>query len=203
MDNSKFHRYELLEWARRYGEENHGLFPILAELRPGPTRWVAGGAVRDFARGVPIDSDVDVFFADENAFVEFMVEMRARLDYRETRNAETVTTFFITVNEKPVLCQAVRLAYYRDMEDCIDQFDFTVCQFATDGTSMVCGLYSLFDLARKRLAVHRVTFGASSVRRMLKYAQRGFTACQGCIVNLLEGMNADESLIRAEVKYVD
>lgn len=198
-----FHKYELLEWAKRYGSGAHQLINILAELKPTTERWIAGGAVRDFVRDEPLDSDVDVFFTDENACASFMAEMKARPDYRETRATDGVVTFYITIDGKPVLCQAVKIRWYADMQECIDNFDYTVCQFATDGTTLLCGPYSLFDLARKRLAVHRVTFGASSVRRMLKYARKGFTACQGCIVTLLEGMNADDDLIRADIKYID
>ena len=62
-----------------------------------------------------------------------------------------------------------------------DRFDYTICQFAVDTNGMLwCGDHSLWDLARKRLAVHRITFPVSSLRRLLKYTSKGFYACSGC-----------------------
>ena len=51
--------------------------------------------------------------------------------------------------------------------------------------------------------VDRLTFGASTIRRMLKYGKQGFTFCQGTIVSVLEEVGKDPTLIHGDMAYVD
>ena len=99
--------------------------------------------------------------------------------------------------------QLLRMSFEPAIDAVLDSFDFTICQFGFDGSDLVCGPFSLWDLARKRLAMHKITFGASSVRRMTKYSKQGFTFCQGTIVTILEAIAKDPTKIQAEVDYVD
>lgn len=46
-------------------------------------------------------------------------------------------------------------------------------------------------------------YGASTVRRLLKYCKQGYTACQGTFVTLLKQIADDPSRIQGEVEYVD
>lgn len=185
-------RYKLLEFATRYDRTEHELFEILKLF---PNAWIAGGAVRTFCQDLPIMSDIDVFFCNELEFNTFV----AAYGGKEPTKSKFHTSF--TVGKYQV--QAICIRYFESLEDVIGSFDYTICQFATDGVDLIVGPYALWDLARKKLVVHKVTYGAASVRRMLKYAKQGFTACQGTITTLLSEIAADPSLIRSDVVYVD
>jgi hypothetical protein len=68
---------------------------------------------------------------------------------------------------------------------------------------LYAGQYTMWDLGRKRLALHKLTYGAASVWRLLKYSSQGFTACQGCIVSLLRAVGDNPAVINSDVQYVD
>jgi hypothetical protein len=85
----------------------------------------------------------------------------------------------------------------------IDSFDFTICQFAFDGASIYMGDWSLYDLARKRLVPHRVTYGVSTIRRIIKYCNQGYTVCSGGLAQILGEVAKNPAIINAETQYID
>lgn len=207
-DDRRFHRYNLMEFLGRFidASESIPLFELAAELPPtsknGP--WIAGGAVRRTLLNEPLKSDVDFFFRDEEQALAFASDMEMRSAWIISTR-EQVTTWGIKVNEgkDTVIVQSITLAYYADLEAVLDSFDFTITQFGWDGESLVCGQFSLWDLARKRLALHKLTFGVSTVRRLIKYTRQGFTACGGVLASILEEVVAHPETIHREMTYVD
>ncbi len=108
------------------------------------------------------------------------------------------------MNGKEILLQFIKIGFYPTAEAVIDSFDFTACQCAYDGETLTVGEYTLWDLGRRRLAVHRVTFPVSTIRRMLKYGKQGFTVCSGGITKVLADTIADPSLQQnMDTEYVD
>ena len=100
--------------------------------------------------------------------------------------------------------QAIKIGFYATVEECLDTFDFTICQLAAHKGKLYVGQYTMWDLARKRLALHKLTYGAATVRRLLKYTKRGFTtACSGCIVSILEAVGEYPSVINSDIQYLD
>lgn len=193
------HRYNLIDFSTRYDLSDHAMFEVAAAFSTAKDCWIAGGAVRSMVAGLPLTSDVDFFFKSEAAYLAFVRDFGGD----NVTKSNFHSTFTRRIGEKDYLIQAVCIRYFDSAEDVIDSFDYTICQFALDGNDIVVGPYSLWDLARKRLVVHKVTYGAASVRRMLKYAKQGFTACQGCITALLADIAANPELIRSDVAYVD
>ncbi len=173
----------------------------LPSLSPaGP--WLAGGALRRTLLGQEPDSDFDFFFRDADQLAAFKAALP--FDLEKVRETEHHIHFRGRAGESglPVDVQCIRFAFYADAQAVIDSFDFTICQFAFDGTDLTAGPYSLWDLGRKRLAVHKVTFPVSSMRRVLKYARQGFRACDGCLATLLRA-TAENPSLNMEIAYVD
>lgn len=174
----------------------------LPELSPnGP--WLAGGALRRTLLRQEPDSDFDFFFRDADQVSEFTAALD-RLGMEKVKETEHHVHFRGRVGDSalPIDVQCIRFAFYADAQAVIDSFDFTICQFAFDGQDIAFGTYSLWDLGRKRLAVHKVTFPVSSMRRVLKYASQGFKACNGCLATLLRA-TADNPSLNTEIAYVD
>lgn len=199
-------KYNFIDFLSRSNDvpEDLEFFEVTSKL-PAPIkneRWIAGGALRRTLINMPLDSDVDYFFSSEQSFKEFCSELE-ELGAKETASNEHQKTFAITVGKKDILVQGIRINYYESIEDVLDSFDFTITQFGYDGESLYCGDYSLWDLSRRKLALHKLTYGVSTVRRMIKYTKQGFTACNGAFVSILEAVANDPQLIEAEIKYID
>ena len=198
--------FNLKEFLNRYQDdvENNVLFKILEKLpntsEQGP--WIAGGAIRRTIINKPLESDFDFFFKDEEQMRQFCIEM-GNIGFIETASNEHNKTFAGTVDKKNILVQAIIIRYYNTIEDVLDSFDFTITQFGYDGINLYCGDYSLFDLKRNKLSLHKLTYGVSTVRRMIKYTKQGFTACQGTFVDILTNIVNNPSLIEADIKYID
>jgi hypothetical protein len=61
----------------------------------------------------------------------------------------------------------------------------------TDGAYLYFGPYTWTDLFRRRLRVHNIHHGISTMRRMVKYSRRGFYACVGTIRDIKAALPAD------------
>lgn len=200
-----FPRHDLREFLARYIDDANEL-PLfkLLEVLPAPMPdgpWIAGGAIRRTVMESPLESDVDFFFRDEAQkakFHEFMIEKGWLISEKDH-----ATTYGIKSDNATVIVQAVTISFYPNLESVLDSFDFTITQFGYDGKDLVCGPHALWDLSRKRLALHRLTFGVSTVRRLIKYTRQGFTACGGVLASILEEVVAKPETIHREVTYVD
>lgn len=177
--------------------------------------WVAGGSVRRLIAGLPQDSDFDFFFADQAQFDAFCKDMKARKATVQHENDFNITFLLPKAKAEPIgddeftvagpelKVQAIRLQFFPTLAETLEGFDFSLCKFGYDGTSLVCGQYSLFDLASKRLVPDRISFGTSTLRRIIKYTKQGYTICSGGLASILQQVVDDPSIIQAEVEYVD
>lgn len=183
--------------------------PELAEAGP----WIAGGAVRNTLTGNSLDSDWDFFFADEaqsEKFEDGLSEMGAKLLSKTDMNSTYVLPSDIPEGTEgdgvylpEMKIQVIKFKYYKSAEEVIDSFDFTLCQFAYDGQSITVSPFALWDVSRKKLVPAQLSFAASSLRRMIKYARKGYTICDGGLADMLEQVVANPEIIHAEIKYID
>ena len=179
-------------------------FKVLAVL-PAPSTvgpWIAGGAVRRTIAQQPLESDVDFFFRDVEQKAAFCAALLEKGGWLISEK-EHAGTYGIKHEHATVIVQAITMAYYPTLEAVLDSFDFTITQFGFDGSDLVCGPFSLWDLARRRLALHKLTFGVSTVRRLIKYTRQGFTACGGVLASILEETVAHPDVIQRTTEYVD
>jgi hypothetical protein len=195
-------------WAR-YGRvtfEETSFAKALARLPAvkGDGPWIAGGSVRRLIANLPQESDFDFFFANEGQFNAFCADMEARGAKRRSENDYNVTFELAKSDDGPELkVQAIRLNYSVSLTGTIEQFDFSICKFGYDGADLHMGQWSLFDLASKRLVPDRISFGTSSLRRIIKYTKQGYTICAGGLASILQQVADDPRIIQSEVEYVD
>lgn len=197
--------------------EDHELFQALGRLpqvgSAGP--WLAGGALRRTLLGQPLDSDFDFFFASQEQFDTFSATIKTLGAWQVSKNEHSTTFRLPSKAPQPtgedefsdylpeITVQAITTQWYGSLDEVLDSFDFTLCQFGYDGANLVCGDYSLWDLGRRRLVPHRLTYGTASLRRLLKYTKQGFTICGGGLSDFLEKVAADPAVIRRETLYID
>jgi hypothetical protein len=178
------------------------LLKALPPLSPkGP--WLAGGAIRRTLLGQEPESDLDIFFPDAMVLDGYRRTLEGA-GLTKVRETEHHIHFHGPLGDSaiPRDIQLIRIAFYANPAAVIESFDFTICQFAFDGETLTVGDYALWDLGRKRLAVHKITFPVSSARRMLKYAAQGFVACSGCL-NAVVMAAANNPELRTDIEYVD
>jgi hypothetical protein len=203
-----FHTYKLAEFIARSGDPEaiQGLaliadakFPKLSASGP----WVAGGLVRRAIQGERgVESDVDYFFSCSQQMADaqkMLVDGGASV----TRQTDDTVSLSVRWNATDVAVQLVAIKYYASLTEVLDSFDFTICQCGTDGENLVVGEFTLWDIARKRLALHRLTYGTATLQRLIKYGRSGFTACSGVLSDILERAIADPSVVHREVEYFD
>jgi hypothetical protein len=176
--------------------------------------WIAGGAVRRTIQCKTLDSDFDFFFASADQTEKFaadLVSLGGQLRGKNEKNQTYILPSKVVGgdNETPLTqlpelkIQLITFQYFASAEQVIDSFDFTLCQFAYDGSKLYMGDFSLWDVARKRLVPNRISYATSSLRRLLKYANQGFTVCGGALSEILQQVVQNPQIIEADTLYID
>ncbi|MCR9214805.1 MAG: hypothetical protein NXI13_13900 [Proteobacteria bacterium] len=195
--------FTISEFCERYGpaeieETDFGkALKILPDLyAEGP--WLAGGAVRRFVSNKPQDSDFDLFFASEGQ----MEEVKQKL-LDAGAKVKNTNDFNTTLLHKKLLIQLIHIQYYESLEDTLNNFDFSLCKFGYDGTEIVVGKWSMWDLANKRLVPEDISYATSTLRRIIKYTRQGFTICSGGLAHILTQVVQNPEIIQQEIEYID
>lgn len=193
------HIYNAQDFVKRSGEWPEWFTTITDKFSPFPDGpWLAGGAIRNLITQQPHATDFDYFFKDQEQLSHWRayVEKMGAVKVFETENSISYTYQNVTL-------QAVKIQFYASLEEVIDSFDFTICQFGYDGSQFVIGNYSLFDTFRKRLVLHKLTYPVPTIRRLIKYTKQGYYACAGSMQSILEAVVQNPTLMDSDVKYID
>jgi len=197
-----FFRHNFTEFCERSDCSTSELERVLKIVRQDA--WCAGGAVRRTLSKQALDSDFDFFFRSEAHLGEWERSLPSTLS--KVRESEHHKHWRGTVGDSavPVDIQAIRFRYYSSAEEVIDSFDYTITQFALEGDQLVTTPSALWDLGRRKLAIHKITYPVATMRRMLKYTNQGFTACNGCMAQILrETAASPEAMAKLDLQYVD
>lgn len=97
-------------------------------LEQGP--WIAGGMGRQIVLGENNFSDIDVWFSNPTSYEHCMLRLNNTFGNHmyETYTSDNAITY--TVGDFKV--QLIRRAYYKSLDDVLNNFDFTCCQIAVD-----------------------------------------------------------------------
>lgn len=187
------------------GIEN-GLFNALIQVLPNGV-YIAGGFMTSLLQEDKNAKDVDIFCHSEQAFKEICNLLLDTPEKKDSDNGDLYWAYrgystntdiakfnennesvrflkFVHEGGKRPEIQIMKMAWYDSPEHVIDTFDLTVAQIATDGEFVYLHPLTQFDLIKKRLVLHRMQFPASTIRRIVKYASKGYYACPGSLVNI-------------------
>ena len=142
---------------------------ILQPLKDnGIQAWVAGGAVRDYFMQVK-PTDYDLFFPSSEDYnkCKTFFESNGATKVWESKNG-------LKMDYKGNVFDLVK-RFYNSAADVIQNFDFTVSMFITDGRSLWGGDSSFKDLDGRNLVIHKVTNPDSTIKRVFKYFDKGFS----------------------------
>lgn len=200
---TQYARTNLRQTLNERDLSNDRLDQLVAALPPGA--FISGGYMNAVMKGNVADAtDIDIFFSSSAAFLttyDMLTKPRAGEDAsvsllkgyepevsRDILLKDSKTIRFVKFKNpehaKWPPIQLIKLAWYDNAEHVLDSFDFTIVQFATDGKDLVYNPLGILDLARKKIVLHRMQFPTSTLRRLIKYASKGFYACPGSLARI-------------------
>jgi hypothetical protein len=154
--------------------------------------WVAGGSIRRWFTGEPQNSDIDIFVKNANKNI---------IDELITANKVTEilmqTDKNITFKKDDKIIQIIIMPF-ENIKDCLDKFDYCLCQFALDHENNIYATKNAIDsVTKKHLAIHEIQKGyeIDSLRRAFKYQSQGYNPCMGTLRDLTTAilkMNMEE-----------
>lgn len=151
---------------------NSGALPkmILAYLssRKNDT-WICGGALRSIFLGEK-PRDYDVFFKNEDAYYA----IKSYLLYSNHIQIDEKTNSSI-IHFNDFTIELIHSKYWDTLEDCLSSFDITLCMAGTDGIEYVKHYSFESDNENKRIVIYNSTYPNSTLFRIAKYANKGYT----------------------------
>lgn len=203
--NTTFSKIKISDLKDR-GIENKLFDAIINQLPTGV--FIAGGFMVSLLQQDRKSKDIDLFCDSERSFKEIcnlLLDPPAKKegedddlwpfrDYicqtdiqqfnQANSNKDIRFIKFKHKEDKRPEIQVMKMAWYESAEHVIDTFDLTISQIATDGEFIYMNPLTPMDLASKKLVLHRMQFPASTIRRIIKYANKGYYACPGSLVNI-------------------
>ena len=184
-----------LNYLANRGIENRLLDNLLEFLPDGAI--IAGGFALSMVNEDRNAKDIDFFFTSEAAFQKtlelFTSEEKgsgawAYEGYTQINDLDPdkASRYVAFAHPTRPAVQLLKMVWYDDADHVIDSFDFTIAQFAFTNREFVFNGASMMDVARKRLVLHRMQFPASTLRRLIKYASKGYYACPGSLAHICE-----------------
>ena len=70
--------------------------------------------------------------------------------------------------------QLITEFFYDSTEQLLDSFDITACRFSYDGDYLSTFYSAIRDTTNKRIRLHKITHPAATMKRIAKYAQKGY-----------------------------
>jgi hypothetical protein len=168
---------------------------ILNELKEEKINcWIAGGSLRDYFMGIPVNTDYDLFFPNEEEYnnaIKLFNILNAKCVWESDNGAkyEHGAKTFDLIKK-----------FFPSPQACIDEFDFTICMFAVDSEKVYHGETSFIDLAKRQLMVNKITYPGSTLSRAFRYHKKGFIICLGETKKLIEAIQDMPKEIKEETK---
>lgn len=145
--------------------------------------WVAGGALTSYLSGEKI-KDIDLFFATRKDAAKAVLLIRKEYNFKLHFTTNEAIKGSAEINGRSINIDIVKRCF-KDPIETIQDFDFTVCCLAVDQNSFYYHEKAPFDILRKKLVVNSLPFPVSTTRRMCKYIKRGYSICNGTILEIL------------------
>lgn len=157
---------------------------------------IAGGAVRDLLTGEKV-KDIDVFCEDEDTEKALLKFFKERSEKILKENSQLANFIY-----KGRWFQVIKGKYFNmQTSELIDSFDFTICCGMVTKSNTFFNEHFFEDCLSKRLRANSIGYPLSTLERMQKYIKKGYTACNGTLLELAQAIqevdfeNNEENLL--------
>jgi hypothetical protein len=154
--------------------------------------WIAGGAIRDWFADGKVTKDIDFFCKDRKTMAMLVRELRSKFQYKAYLITKNAIKGYGFVFGKKIDIDIVKKEF-ESPTICIDAFDFTVCCMAVNADNFYYHKSAIFDLIRKRLVIHKLPHPVDTLKRLNKYIQKGFLACNGTLLTLAKSIAGQDA----------
>lgn len=142
-------------------------------LESGP--WLAGGIVRKMYTNCSLgSSDWDIFFNNVNQLGQCLPKFIEELKPTLVAETENALTYQVKYNGSMFSVQLIVKKFYKDVNDLFSNFDFSICQLATDGKNIKLGQHTAKDLKNKTIRQVGHIKPDTILYRLIKYTILGF-----------------------------
>lgn len=185
---------------------------LIFEDLPEDVRYnisIAGGSVRDYLAGDKV-KDIDIFVSSkevEDKLIAFLKEKGTLMNENDHLG---------NYKYKDRWVQVIRNKIFPMSAELILGFDFTICQAMlvcrkltnldtneeTDTIDLITGNDFFQDLLAKHLRIGTIQFPLSTLERLQKYIKKGYTACNGTLLEISKAIktvdldNPDENTLQ-------
>lgn len=151
--------------------------PLVMDVLENSNTYLAGGLLRTLISDEPLSSDktdIDLFFNSDHTYQAVKTHLSLLDGFEKVFQCpeDKLVTFIDTHTGWKYQCIAV--SFYPTPLDVVSSFDFTTACLGTDGKVLVFHKYAIIDTMETTLRWNKITHPASSLRRMMKYARKGF-----------------------------
>jgi hypothetical protein len=132
--------------------------------------WLPDGKNFDWYRGlVQMSNGKHLPNIETDPTVTAPEEMLRAINYMKAGN-QTTRQIVMVIRGEP--------------DEVINTFDLSITQWAIDKNNVYWGEHTIQDMVRKRCRVNRIHHPLSTIRRMVKYSQRGYFFCNGTMIDI-------------------
>lgn len=182
-------------------------FPVLMGVLQYAPAYLGGGLLRTIISSEPLDpqkTDIDLFFRDGGTYivVKGWFEVSPNFDKVFQCPEDRLSTF--VEKETGWKYQLIAVDFYANLLDVVSSFDFTTICIGTDGNTLIYHKDTFSDTMDKVLRWNKITYPAASMRRMMKYARKGFTMSESEYQYFVQVLwNNSPDVVDAKLVYVD
>lgn len=208
--NTSSGKYVISKTADMYehGFNHDAVKSLLTVLPEGAT--IAGGAIAAGVVGENIAGDIDIFFDSGETFEKVFNMLldppdsedawayrgySTTVSLQDVRNDKTIRFVKFTNSDPSRLpIQLIKMVWFSTKQDIIDSFDFTVTQFAMDTNEAVYNPLAMIDLFKKRIVVHKMQYPVTTLRRLIKYSNKGYYVSPMMLLKVAEEIKASAEM---------
>lgn len=152
---------------------------------------ISGGFFTSYLLGISF-KDVDIYFSDaeqaNNTFLKlFKLQYGNRLAYFNPEAKENLRISLYSDPHALVPFELMRFKTFASAEECINDFDFSVCQIAYQNGVIAFGKNTIKDFNAKKLRIENINGTLKQhFNRVAKYIEKGFTPTKQVFNKLYE-----------------
>lgn len=156
--------------------------------------WIAGGAVLEAALFDTRTSDADLFFRSEGDLERALGAILQQDGHFDVKGEKVYKATLEALGRIDLIRNI-----YSDPLACIETFDFTVACCAVDRNGLFyCHDQFFQHVAARKLEINAVTFPLSTIKRIEKYARKGFSLSPHACYQIASAAKDAEDLKPAE-----
>lgn len=149
--------------------------------------WIAGGGVKDWFLTGKVENDCDFFSNTRSNMAKLVYHLRNNYQFKHFLITKNAIKGFCMINGKKLNVDIVKKEF-QNAADTIEKFDFTVCCFAVCNDTFYWHESAPFDLLKKRLVINNLPHPVDTMKRLQKYINKGFFACNGTMMTIAKAI---------------